>query len=98
MSFIPHAHRLMMPVRIYGAGPSNEPEYWQRYLGRVNVNRTCGEMFGPVFEQYDIVWIRGAHGSVHRLRKEDNLLSVVTDANLYGNIDVHARHGMDGVV
>jgi hypothetical protein len=32
-------HRLMKPVRIYGAGPTNEPEYWVRYLGRVNVNQ-----------------------------------------------------------
>jgi hypothetical protein len=98
MSFIPHAHRVFMEVRIYGNGPSNEREYWQRYLGRVNVNRTCGEMFGPVFDQYDIVWIRTAHGSEYRLTRDKNLLSALTDANLHGNIEVHARHGIDGLV
>jgi hypothetical protein len=98
MSFIADARRVMMPVRIYGAGPSNEPEYWERYLGRVNVNRRCGEMFGPVFDQYDIVWIVTAHGTVYHLTRDKNLLQALVDANVHGNIEVHARHGMDGVV
>ena len=89
-----------MPVNIYGAGPNDEPMYWKRYMGRVNVNRTCGEMFGPVFEQYAVVSL-GADEAIeafeYRLSRDTNLLTALTrlDRHLLGNVVIFAKHHAD---
>ncbi len=96
---LPASSRLFKPVRIYGAGPSNEPAYWGRYLGRVNVNQRCDALFGPVFEQYDLVCLVRADGSEHPLARDASLLSAVRDANLLGgDVKVYARNSTGGVV
>ena len=84
-------------VRIFGAGPNNEPKYWERDIGVVNVNATCGALFGSVFEQYTYVCVvavagRGIPDFEQRVTKESNLLSELEMHSVHGDVVVHARN------
>ncbi len=84
-----------MPVYIYGAGPNDEPRYWKKYMGHVNVNRTCGEMFGPVFEQYAVVSLGADETFEHRLSRDTNLLAAVRRLDMRGDVVIVAKHHTD---
>ncbi len=43
-------------IRLFGAGGPNNPRYWQREM-TADVYKTCGELFGPAFDQYEKVFI-----------------------------------------
>jgi len=43
-------------VHLYGAGGPNNPMYWQRQM-TADVYKSCGELFGPAFDQYEKVFI-----------------------------------------
>ena len=85
-------------IRIYGASGPNNPMYWRRE-GTADVDNTCGELFGPVFEQYKVVFIWSMKavpltgGIPHlNLTREDNLLSVLRSLELKNEvIDIYAE-------
>jgi hypothetical protein len=85
-------------ICIYGAAGPNNPMYWQRKI-TVDADNTCGELFGPVFEQYKVVFIWSMKavpltgGIPHvNLTREDNLLSVLRSLKLKNEvIDIYAE-------
>ncbi len=86
-------------VRIYGAAGPNNPMYWLRE-GPADVDNTCGRLFGPVFDQYEVVFIWNTTASPlnggipqQNLAREDNLLSVLRSLKLEDEavIDIYAE-------
>ena len=76
------AGHMLVRVCIYGAGPANEVGFWSRDIGRVDVNANCGALFGLVFEQYGVVFVRSPEGVAHRLTRDTNLGGVLTMLNM----------------
>ncbi len=86
-------------IRIYGAAGPNNPMYCQRNMS-VDANNTCGELFGPVFDQYEKVFIWSTtviplNDGIpeQNLTREDNLLSVICSLQLEKEavIDIYAE-------
>ena len=91
------AGRMLVLVHIYGAGPGNEAGFWYRDIGRVTVNASCGALFGPVFEQYDVVSVVSPEGVVHRLTRDTNLRTVLVMLNMrhVSAVDIWAGYRED---
>jgi len=79
-------------VKVY-AGADDEhtnDQYWA-HEEEVDVDKTCGEVFAPVFAQYNYVeiWNNGAAG--HRLRKDHLLCQVINNLGMNaGVIEIRA--------
>ena len=89
------AGRMLVLVHIYGAGPGNEPGFWWRDMHRVDVNVTCGALFGPVFEQYDLVSVVSPEGFVHHLTRDTNLNHVLRRLHMHTFVDIWAGYRED---
>ena len=86
----------MTKIRIHSTGPITSPSntimYWHHSLGRVDVNQTCGALFGFVFDQYAVVSLSHDEGE-YRLTRDTNLLSVLQTVDCdYANITIWAKH------
>ena len=84
-------------IKIYGAAGPDEPKLWVQNRLRWNTDQTCGELFGAVFEEHFVleaqVCLNGE--PVHRLREEDNLMSVLTSLRLGGVVVIWAKDRAD---
>ncbi len=88
-------------IRVYGAGGPNEPKF-REYNITADVNQTCGALFGPVFDQYEQVFIWNIKAiplndgiPEQRLTRDDNLLSVMTQLDMHlveGVVEIWAEN------
>ena len=89
--------RVFQRVRIYGAAFPDTPKLWEHYMGRVNVNRTCGALFKEVFEEHYVVEAHVCRNGIPevRLMEGDNLLTVLRTLEMYGEVEIWAKDRAD---
>jgi hypothetical protein len=87
-------------IRIYGEAGPNEPQFWVHTLTG-DVNQSCGELFGPVFEQYNYVYVFSTEATryyripEYRLHEDSYLLQVMCTLNMNlreGVVEVWVRN------